>query len=65
MWSERIYEHVKLAEEAALAELEAFGSIGFEDGVTQAEWDETSPEFWEFACDLWDEPKSYVLTELY
>lgn len=57
-------EFIELAEEAARVELAEFGCIAIETGLSDAEWDETSNEFWEFACDLWDEPRSYVLTEL-
>lgn len=58
-------EFIELAEEGARVELAEFGCITIETGLSDAEWDKASPEFWEFACDLWDEPKSYVLTELF
>ena len=61
-------ELVEMAETAAMAELEAFGCIEFEDGTTQAEFDEENCEpFWEFACDLAGEPSGYrfVLTDLF
>lgn len=64
-----LIELVELAEEAAMTELEAFGSVWPEDGVSQAEYDETLEEFWEFACDLYEVGETWnerlVLTELY
>ena len=62
---DELVEFIELAEEAARVELAEFGCVAIETGLSDAEWDKASPEFWEFACDLWDEPKSYVLTELF
>jgi len=62
---ERVAELAQLAEESANAELEAFGCVEWETALSDAEWNETSGEFWEFACDLYDEPRGYVLTELF
>ena len=62
---EQIIEQAELAEEAAMAELEQFGCIWFDTALSDAEWNETSGEFWAFAVDLFDEQKPYVLTELY
>lgn len=55
----------ELANEAAMVELEQLGCIGFDTALSDAEWNETSGEFWEFAVDLYDEPRAYVLTELF
>ena len=62
---EQAIELAEMAEEAALAELGAFGSWDADTALGDAEWDEASEEFWAFACDLYGEPRSYVLTELY
>ena len=64
-----LIELVELADETAMSELAAFGNVWPEDGVSQAEYDETLEEFWEFACDLYEVGETWnerlVLTELY
>ena len=66
---EQIIELAEVAHESAMAELGAFGCYWPEEGLSQAEWDESVEEFWEFACDLYEVGESYreqlVLTELY
>lgn len=62
---DEIIEFVEFVETAARDELAAFGNIAADTALSDAEWNETSNEFWEFVCDLWGEPKSYVLTELF
>lgn len=62
-------EKAELAWETSMAELGAFGNVWPEEGVSQAEYDEGLEEFWEFACDLYEEGETrnerLVLTELF
>lgn len=64
-----IIEQAELAWETSMAELGAFGNVWPEEGVSQVEYDEGLEEFWEFACDLYEEGETWnerlVLTELF
>lgn len=57
-------EMVSLIEEAALVEREQFGFAAHEADERMVEAEELEA-FWTFAVDLFDEPRAYVLTELY
>lgn len=63
---DELIEYVEAVEEAALAELAEFGCVEFEVATSDAELNEDECEpFWAFACDLYDEPRAYVLLDLY
>lgn len=70
-WEKNVDSTVELAElveEAALAELTAFGCIEFEEGVSFHEWAELDNDpIAEFAFDCagWDYDESRGLTEWY
>lgn len=61
-----LIREIEIAEETALSELAAFGYVEFENDERNVVGDELEG-FWEFACDLADEPKphGWVLDELY
>ena len=63
---DQLIEYVEFVEEAALTELREFGYVEFENDERNVVGDELEG-FWEFACDLADEPKphGWVLDELY
>ena len=67
---EQVAELVKVAEEAAMSEVAAFGFAWPEEATSQAEFDEGDCEpFWEFACDLYEVGETWrdrnVLIELF
>jgi hypothetical protein len=63
---DELIELAEMAEEAAQTELAVFGNVEWEFDERIIDGDELEG-FWEFACDLYDEPKPHcwVLDELY
>ena len=65
---EEIVEMVEMAEEAAMDELEAFGFIAFEDGVTASEWaelDDDDSADYAFDWAHWDFGDEYGRIDMY
>ena len=67
---EQVIELAELAEEAAMAELAAFGCYWPEEAMRDDEFNEDGCEpFWQFAYDLYEVGdtwrEQYVLTELF